>query len=102
MMGTGDSFVYLDLKTIGQKFAQLRTMTEKGLDQMRRSLERFGQLSPVVVLKMATGYEMVDGFKRLKAARESGRLTSLQCRVLAGTDSRAAKLAIYRLTHHFG
>ena len=36
---------------------------------MARSLERYGQLSPVVVCRRQERYELIDGFKRLGAAR---------------------------------
>ena len=34
---------------------------------MAKSLERYGQLSPVVVCRPNDRYELIDGFKRLGA-----------------------------------
>jgi ParB-like chromosome segregation protein Spo0J len=39
---------------------------------MARSLERYGQLSPVVVCRRQDRYELIDGFKRLGAVTRTG------------------------------
>jgi len=60
---------------------------------MRGSLERYGQMSPVVVCRGADGgYELLDGFKRLHASRRLERPT-LRARVLE-VGARAAKAAV--------
>lgn len=85
--------VVLTPEEIGQTLGILRTVTTRHVETMRRSLKRHGQLTPVLVASMTKGYEMVDGFKRLRAALELPKLQSLQCRVVA-TDSRSAKIVM--------
>jgi len=62
---------------------------------MRVSLERYGQLSPVVTCRRDGKLEVLDGFKRLVAAREL-RWKRLSTRLL-DVDERGAKAAIYGL-----
>lgn len=62
---------------------------------MQRSMRRHGQLTPVVVGRLDGGYEMVDGFKRLRAGHQLG-LKSLKARVMPG-GLRAMKAAIIYL-----
>ena len=62
---------------------------------MMKSIQRYGQMSPVVCVKTGDCYELVDGFKRLRACRR------LQQRILkAKTEEfseRACKAAIIQL-----
>jgi len=68
---------------------------------MARSLERYGQLSPVVVCQRQGRYELIDGFKRLGAARGLARMKRLWARLLEA-DERTAKAAIYGLNRAGG
>src|SRR5438128_7684268 len=63
---------------------------------MMRSLENYGQLSPVVVLMQEGRCELIDGFKRLGAARKLPSMDRLLARRIEA-DERAAKAAIYGL-----
>ena len=63
---------------------------------LARSLCYYGQMAPVVVCLWEETPEIVDGFKRLGAARKSPRWTTLSARLLAA-DERTAKAAIYGL-----
>jgi hypothetical protein len=66
---------------------------------MARSLQRYGQMAPVVVCVHDGSAEVVDGFKRLAAARLLlPRWATLSVRQLA-VDERGAKAAIYALNH---
>src|SRR6266404_2066668 len=68
-----------------------------GRGSVARSLQRYGQIAPVVVCVHNGSMEVVDGFKRLAAARLLlPRWTTLSVRVLA-VDERGAKAAIYGL-----
>jgi ParB-like chromosome segregation protein Spo0J len=62
---------------------------------MAGSLRRYGQLSPLVVCLREETHEVLDGFKRLAAARALG-LKTLRTRLLEA-DERMAKAAIYGL-----
>lgn len=75
---------YLDLPIgeIGTDYSKLRIVYPASDSAMRRSLRQYGQISPVIVGQPSENhYEMVDGFKRLRAGRELG-FTSLKVRVL--------------------
>lgn len=91
-----EEFVQLEMHKIGRKFSELRTIRDKHVETMQRSLRRHGQLTPVVVAKLESGYEMVDGFKRLRAALGVPEMDSLRCRVSV-VSARAAKIAMFCL-----
>jgi ParB-like chromosome segregation protein Spo0J len=52
--------------------ARLRLHVADAQREMERSLSRHGQLTPVVVSRTAEGLELLDGFKRVRAARALG------------------------------
>ena len=62
---------------------------------------RYGQMSPVVVCRREGRYELIDGFKRLGAARSLAEMKQLSARVMEA-DDRAAKAAIYGLNRAGG
>jgi ParB-like chromosome segregation protein Spo0J len=86
---------------LGQKYRRYRLTDPAAEDAMAGSLRRWGQLSPVVACVRDEELELLDGFKRLAAARQVAGLTSLSARVLA-VDERTAKAAILGLNraHH--
>lgn len=89
------------LATLGEKHAGLRLLVDEPLRQMRQSLERYGQLTALTVYATAdTGLEIVDGFKRLRGARELG-WTELRVREL-GADAVQAAAAIAVLNEAHG
>src|SRR6266542_2940135 len=63
---------------------------------MAGSLRRWGQLSPVVACTHGPQLEVLDGFKRLAAARQVAGWASLSVRVV-DVDERTAKSAILGL-----
>jgi len=67
---------------------------------VRRSLERQGQLAAVTVFPVADGMELIDGFKRLRAARALG-WEEVHVRALE-VDIVEAKLAIVQLHDRTG
>lgn len=76
------------LSDLRETYAPLRLISPKAETAMARSLERYGQVSPVICLPTAEGPEMLDGFKRLRAARHlvwpSIRVTCLVTTIRAG------------------
>jgi hypothetical protein len=68
---------------------------------MAKSLERYGQLSPVVVCRRGERYELIDGFKRLAAARRLAQIDVLSARLMEA-DERTVKAAIYGLNRAGG
>lgn len=81
------------LATLGERLAAVRLSDEAALQQMRSSLERHGQLSPLSVYAAeGDALEVVDGFKRLRAAHALG-WKDVRVRVL-GDDAVHALAAI--------
>jgi ParB-like chromosome segregation protein Spo0J len=68
---------------------------------MMRSLESYGQLSPIVVVLEGDRWELIDGFKRLGAARKLPGMDRLVGRRIEA-DERTAKAAIYGLNRAGG
>ena len=84
----------LCLGEIGEVYGSLRLVNPRAEKQMLASLERYGQMSPVVVSRVSSGgYELLDGFKRLRASRQISHRDTLRARVLA-VGGRAAKAAV--------
>jgi ParB/RepB/Spo0J family partition protein len=54
---------------LDERLSALRLCEPKAIEAMAVSLERHGQLSPLVVFDDGRRVEVVDGFKRLQAAR---------------------------------
>jgi hypothetical protein len=93
----------LDLKSeeIGEQLRTLSFTVPGAEPAMARSLERYGQLSPVVVCRRQDRYELIDGFKRLGAVRGLAQIPRLSARLMEA-DERTAKAAIYGLNRAGG
>jgi hypothetical protein len=93
----------LQLKTdeIGEHYGRYRLHVPEAERAMAKSLERYGQLSPVVVCRRADRYELIDGFKRLGAARHLTQIEHLSARLMEA-DERTVKAAIYGLNRAGG
>ena len=86
----------LPLTTLGEHYRRYRLPDPEGEAAMARSLDRYGQIAPIVVWLREETPEVIDGFKRLAAVRTMPRLRTLSARRLPG-DERSAKAAIYGL-----
>ncbi len=60
------------IATLGERLSALRVCDASHLASMRRSLERHGQLAPITVFVEGEQLELLDGFKRVRAARALG------------------------------
>jgi ParB-like chromosome segregation protein Spo0J len=78
---------------LDERFAHLRVPQSRHLAAMRESMRRFGQISPLVVSPQAGTLAVVDGFKRLRAARDLGMEEVLVRRFTL--TAQAAVAAIY-------
>jgi ParB-like chromosome segregation protein Spo0J len=88
------------ITALGERHASLRLSGEEPVLQMRRLLERHGQLTALSVYETETGLEVVDGFKRLRAAR---LLDWKELRVhVLGEDFATAAAAIVLLNEAHG
>jgi hypothetical protein len=96
-MGWNDGIVRpLPLEGLGQRYRRYRLADPEAEEAMAGSLRRWGQLAPVVVCVRDEQVQLLDGFKRLAAARQISELTSLSVRVLE-VDEPTAKAAILGL-----
>jgi ParB/RepB/Spo0J family partition protein len=66
---------------LGERLAELRLREALTLENMRQSLARHGQLEPLMAFRCQDKLEIIDGFKRLLAARALG-WASLSMRVV--------------------
>jgi ParB-like chromosome segregation protein Spo0J len=88
--------VKVPLAQIGESLASLRLVRPALEEKMHRSLETHGQLTPVTAWPTDGRNELVDGFKRLRAARRIPRMTELTVRLVT-EDVIAAKRAMLTL-----
>jgi hypothetical protein len=83
---------------LGERLAALRLCDGEALASVQRSLSQHGQLAAATVYVAERGQlEVIDGFKRLRAARALGWST-LRVHEL-GVDGVGAKVAIDTLHH---
>lgn len=97
----GDLPRSLPLDAFDDQLQLYRLVQPKLERQMASSLREYGQISPVVVCRLDGRLVLVDGFKRLRAARSLKEFTHLSARLLE-TDSQGAKAAIFQLNRVAG
>ncbi len=68
---------------------------------MTQSLQDYGQVAPIVICPLEGQTVLVDGFKRLHAARSLKGFTHLSARTLE-VDEQAAKAALFNLNRIVG
>lgn len=86
----------LDFQQFDLRLDRFRLVQPKADQLMVRSLAKYSQLAPVVYCQLEGALVLVDGFKRLRAARTLKGLTSLEARRLE-VDEHGAKAAIFNL-----
>ena len=99
-----EEFRALRLEEIDVRYGRYRLAVVEAEETMARSLRRYGQISPVVVCLREETPVLVDGFKRLAAARVLKGMESLSARRIEA-DERGAKAAMYvlnRTGRHLG
>jgi ParB-like chromosome segregation protein Spo0J len=90
-----DDVHILPVAQLGDRYHRYRFTDTDAETAMAGSLRRYGQLSPLAVCLREETHEVLDGFKRLAAARALG-LNTLSARLLE-VDERGAKAAIHGL-----
>jgi ParB-like chromosome segregation protein Spo0J len=96
-----DGIRELALEDIGEHYGRYRLHLPEAERAMARSLERYGQISPMIVCLREGHYELIDGFKRLAAARMISGIVRVAIRLIL-VDERGAKAAIYGLNRAGG
>ena len=84
------------LELLDERLQRYRLVQPRQERTLAQSMERYGQVSPVVICVHEQTYVMVDGFKRLRAARKLKGMTRLDARRI-DVDEQGAKAAIYNL-----
>ena len=84
------------LEQLNERLSRYRLNQPKQDQQMARSLERYGQISPIVICFHEQECVVIDGFKRLRAARTLKGFHELNARRM-DVDEQSAKAAIYQL-----
>lgn len=67
---TSTSTLELAPNDLGEALSSMRLCPPQAQQEMRLSLSRLGQLTPVQVYRVGASLELFDGLKRLRAARE--------------------------------
>ncbi len=88
-------YMMIPIDKIGQRYSELRIIDPRAETAMERSMQFYGQMTPVVVCQTEKHPEMIDGFKRLRAAIKLD-FTQLSARIFPGRI-RAAKAAMIQL-----
>ncbi len=83
------------IATLGERLAPLRLCDATALAAVRDSLERYGQLTALTLFVETDQLEILDGFKRVRAARALG-WTTLFARI-DDVDAIEAKLRVAEL-----
>ena len=80
---------------IGERYGVFRIMSPRADAAMVKSILNYGQMTPVVCVKREDGYELIDGFKRLRACRRLDK-TTLRAKTME-VSGRVCKAAIIQL-----
>ena len=84
----------IDIDLIRPNPQQPRTrFTESALDELTRSIEANGVVQPIVVRKSGTGFEIVAGERRWRAAQRAG-LRKIPAAVKEVSDDKLLELAL--------
>lgn len=88
------------LEVLGERLCGLRLCEGEALARMQRSLASMGQVSAISVFTRCGGLQVIDGFKRVRAAKALG-WSELRAQVLA-VDVVSAKIALTLLHERSG
>ena len=65
--------IEMDLESLTPNlFQPRRSFGKEKMEELKESIKKHGIIQPIIVRKMANGYEIVAGERRLKAAKEIG------------------------------
>lgn len=94
-MNEEPSIQEIALADIGQRYGEFRIVNPRAEAAMLRSMQTYGQVSPVICVSVDGGYELIDGFKRLRACQGLNK-PSLRAKALH-MSARACKAAMIAL-----
>ena len=86
--------IFVPARAIQPNPAQPRTIfRDAPLEELTASIRQHGILQPLSVRRVGTGYELIAGERRLRAAIKAG-LTEIPCIVMQMTDRESAMAAL--------
>jgi len=85
----------IGVSEIAERYGVFRIMSPRADAAMVKSIQKYGQISPVVCVRAEGGYQMIDGFKRLRACRRLDK-TTLRAKTME-VSGRVCKAAIIQL-----
>jgi ParB/RepB/Spo0J family partition protein len=86
----------LEMARIGKRYADLRIVKPRAEAAMEKSMRQCGQIQPVVCVAQGEGFELIDGFKRLRAMQKLGG-HALSARVVEEQPARVCKTLMVQL-----
>lgn len=90
----------LNLSELGTSYGRVRCLAPRQVEQMKASLTAHGQLTALVVVKRQGRLELIDGFKRQRAAEQMGWTTLRVASMDVDEQGQwAAMLALNRAVH---
>jgi ParB family chromosome partitioning protein len=78
---------------VPNKFQPRRTFDEAALNELAQSIRQHGVIQPILVRRTPTGYELVAGERRWRAAQKAG-LTAIPAVVREYTDGEMTEIAL--------
>ena len=72
-MTTQAASIEIDIHLLELRYIHTRVSNEQTLRRLRKSIERYGQLVPALVVKEQDKFVLIDGYLRLKALRACGK-----------------------------
>ena len=83
--------LYLPISTLAPNPAQPRQhFSQQGLEELSESIAQHGILQPLSVRRCPSGYELISGERRLRAARMAG-LSEVPC-IIVNVDPQESSL----------
>lgn len=70
-----------------------KAFSDDGIIKLADSIRQYGIIQPLSVRKVGSGYELISGERRLRAARELG-IESVPCILICTSEDKSAEMAI--------
>lgn len=86
----------IPIKDLGDRYQVYRFEHPKLEMELKDSLNRYGQLAPLVVCREGSQYQVLDGLKRLRACQQLAQFEVLQAKVIQAEEGQG-KAAMLRL-----
>jgi ParB/RepB/Spo0J family partition protein len=85
----------IGVSEIGERYGTLRIVSPRADGAMVKSIRKYGQMTPVVCVRAEGGYQLIDGFKRLRACRRLDK-TTLRVKMIE-VSARVCKAVMIQL-----